>query len=96
MTSGNQISDFIHVSVVASHLLEACSRQDVIAGVPFVTNIGTGNPTSLLTFAEKEWRKMKATGKLMPGSLPNRTDQIERYAPDLRGLTTQTSKTWEN
>jgi nucleoside-diphosphate-sugar epimerase len=96
MTSGRQISDFIHVSAVAAHLLEACSRQDIIAGVPFVTNIGTGAPTSLLAFAEQEWSKMRAPGKLVPGGLPDRTDQIARYVPDLRGLLTATSKPWDN
>jgi nucleoside-diphosphate-sugar epimerase len=91
MTSGRQISDFIHASVVAEHLLEACSRQDIISAVPFVTNIGTGVATSLLAFAEQEWSKMGASGQLLSGSLHERTDQIDRYVPDLRGLLTPSS-----
>ncbi len=96
MTSGRQISDFVHASVVAAHLLEACSRQDIISGVPFVTNIGTGVGTSLQAFAEQEWRKMGAPGQLLLGSLPERTDQIDRYVPDLRGLLTASSQPWKN
>jgi nucleoside-diphosphate-sugar epimerase len=96
MTSGKQISDFVHASVVAEYLLEACSRQDVISAVPFVANIGTGKGTSLHAFAEQEWSKMGAPGKLLPGSLPERTDQIDRYVPDLRGLLTASSQPGEN
>ncbi len=86
MTSGRQISDFIPVAAVASHLLAACSRPDVAAGVPLVVNIGSGEAMSLLAFAEREWGRFGATGRLLPASLPDRPDQIERYVPDLRGL----------
>lgn len=86
MTSGRQVSDFIPVSEVASHLMAACSRPDVAAGVPLVVNIGSGQATSLLAFAEREWEHLGATGRLLPASLPDRPDQIERYVPDLRGL----------
>ena len=86
MTSGRQVSDFIPVDEVASHLLAACARPDVAAGVPLVTNIGSGAATSLLAFAEAEWGRLGATGRLRPGVLPDRPDQIERYVPDLAGL----------
>ncbi len=86
MTSGRQISDFIPVDEVASHLLAACARPDVAAGVPLVVNIGSGVATSLLAFAEREWSGFGATGRLRPGVLPDRPDQIERYVPDLAGL----------
>ncbi len=86
MTSGRQVSDFIPVSDVAAHLLAACSRPDVAAGVPLVVNIGSGVATSLLAFAAAEWERLGATGRLRPGVLPDRPDQIERYVPDLAGL----------
>jgi nucleoside-diphosphate-sugar epimerase len=86
MTSGRQVSDFIPVADVATHLLEACARPDISAGVPLVVNIGSGAATSLLAFAEAEWGRLEATGRLLPASLPDRPDQIERYVPDLRGL----------
>ena len=86
MSSGRQICDFIPVTEVAAHLLDACSRPDVLSGQPFVANIGSGVAISLLAFAEVEWSRMGATGKLLPGSLQDRPDQIERYVPDVRGL----------
>jgi nucleoside-diphosphate-sugar epimerase len=86
MTSGRQVSDFIPVAEAAGHLLAACSRPDVTAGVPLVVNIGSGAATSLLAFAQAEWERLGATGRLLPASLPDRPDQIERYVPELRGL----------
>jgi len=86
MTSGRQISDFVPVAAVAAHLLEACTRPDISAGVPLVVNIGSGAATSLLAFAAAEWERLGATGRLRPGVLPGRPDQIERYVPDLAGL----------
>jgi UDP-glucose 4-epimerase len=86
MTSGRQITDFIPVSAVAAHLLAACSRPDVLAGRPLVVNLGSGLAISLLAFAEAEWDRFGGTGKLLPGSLPDRPDQVERCVPDLRGL----------
>ncbi|MBW4530088.1 MAG: NAD(P)-dependent oxidoreductase [Aphanothece saxicola GSE-SYN-MK-01-06B] len=86
MTSGRQVSDFIPADAVAAHLLEACTRPDISAGVPLVVNIGSGAATSLLAFAAAEWERLGATGRLRPGVLPDRPDQIERYVPDLAGL----------
>ena len=86
MTSGRQVSDFIPVAEVAGHLLAACERSDVVPGVPLVVNVGSGRSKSLVTFAQAEWNRLEATGKLRPGVLPDRPDQIERYVPDLVGL----------
>lgn len=86
MTSGRQISDFIPVAAVAGHLLASCSRADIIPGCPLVTNVGLGRTTTLLEFAQAEWERLGATGRLIPSALPDRVDQIDRYVPDLRGL----------
>jgi len=86
MTSGKQVTDFMPVAAVATHLLAACSRPDINADTPLVFNIGSGTATSLLAFANAEWKRFGATGKLLPGLLPDRPDQIDRYVPDLRGL----------
>jgi len=86
MTSGRQVSDFIPVAEVAGHLLAACERPDVVPGVPLVVNVASGRSMSLVTFAQAEWNRLEATGKLRPGVLPDRPDQIERYVPDLVGL----------
>ena len=90
MTSGRQITDFIPVTSVARHLLEACTRQDVLPGRPLVTNIGSGVATTVLAFATAQWERLGAVGKLLPGDCPDRPDQIERYVPDLAGLMAST------
>ena len=86
MTSGKQVSDFIPVSDVAAHLLDACSRSDISAGTPLVVNVGSGVPMSLIDFAQAEWKRLGAVGKLLPASIPERPNQIDRYVPDVRGL----------
>jgi len=91
MTSGRQICDFIPVAEAAAHLLQACSRADIAPGAPLVVNIGSGTATSLLAFAEAQWHSLKAKGELIPASLPDRSDQIERYVPDLQGLKISTA-----
>lgn len=93
MTSGQQISDFIPVTEVASHLLSACTRIDVNAGTPLVVNIGSGVAKSLMEFAEAEWERLGACGNLQPNSLPNRPDQIDRCVADLSGLRVAGSST---
>jgi len=86
MTDGLQISDFTEVSQVALHLLVACQRSDITSRFPLVTNIGTGNATSLLEFAREQWRLHSARGILLPGALPRRKDQMDRCVPDLINL----------
>lgn len=86
MTRGAQIMDFIPVRVVAKHLLASCSRLDITPGQPKVVNIGSGIPMSLLAFAKAEWARLGAKGRLLPGVIKDRPDQIERYVPDLCGL----------
>lgn len=86
MTSGKQVGDFIKVTAVAEHLLHACVRLDIQKGTPMVVNIGTGIPKTLLAFAESEWERLGAKGRLIPGSLPDRPLQIPRNVPDLVGL----------
>lgn len=86
MTSGQQVSDFVPVQTVTEHLLTACRRADLHPGFPLVVNIGSGVPSTLLNFAQQEWVNFKAKGKLLPGSLSHRLDQVYRYVPDLVGL----------
>jgi nucleoside-diphosphate-sugar epimerase len=83
MTNGHQIRDFIPVEAVASKLLDACHRKDLKAGEPCTENIGTGQPLSLRAFAEQEWKRFGATGQLLPGSLPDRPEDVQRIVPIL-------------
>lgn len=91
MTLGRQVSDFTPIAEVANHLLVACSRPDITAGVPLVANVASGKVMSLLNFAEAEWKRLNGSGRLLPGMIPERPNQIERYVPDLTGLISPTS-----
>lgn len=86
MTSGSQVTDFLPAEEAADHLLEACTRPDLKPGKPMVVNIGSGELSSLLDFAKREWSQLGATGQLLPGRLPDRTDQIYHCVPDLENL----------
>jgi UDP-glucose 4-epimerase len=86
MTSGQQVSDFIPAEDVADYFIEACRRPDIKAGMPLVVNVGSGTASTLLSFAQQQWRHFEARGMLLPNQLPDRPNQIRRYVPDLRGL----------
>jgi UDP-glucose 4-epimerase len=86
MSSGRQVNDFLPVERVADHLLKACNRADISAGKPLVVNIGSGQSSSLLEFAEREWRQFGAKGKLLPSSFKDRSDQMYHCVPDLKNL----------
>lgn len=83
MTEGNQIRDFVPVEQVASRFIDALTRPDLLPGMPIIENIGTGNSRSLLEFAEAEWKRLNAAGKLLPGVLPQRSGEIMRYVPKI-------------
>lgn len=81
MTSGSQVRDFMPVEDVAAALLDACLRLDLRAGQPCVENIGTGRPRTLLDFAEQEWKRFGGKGRLLPGHVADRADEVDRFAP---------------
>ncbi len=86
MTSGKQIRDFIKVEQVADHLLNAIFREDIFVGKPLVVNIGSGRGQSLKEFAIKEWKNFGAKGKLLPGKLENRTNEIKKMVANIENL----------
>ena len=86
MSMGNQIRDFIPVNDVANYFLKAIQRIDVLPREPFVVNIGTGIGLSLKEFAIQEWQRLEAKGKLLPGSLSTRRNEIHRIVADTIGL----------
>ena len=88
MTSGEQIRDFILVNDVANHLKFALLRNDLKKGVPFVVNIGSGKGLKVKDFAEREWKKLNAKGKLIIGSIKNRPYEIKRMVANIEGLNT--------
>lgn len=79
MTLGEQTRDFIPVESAAVAFLASLDRTDLTAGVPQVENLGSGQAQSLLEFATFWWKHWQASGKLRPGELPYRADEVMRY-----------------
>ena len=88
MTLGEQIRDFILVEQVAAAFLQTLTRTDLGPGEPIIENIGTGNPQTLRAFAEHWWRVWEAKGRLLPGTLPYRENEVMRYVPVIYEPTT--------
>jgi len=82
MSFGEQVRDFVPVEAVAQAFLHAidCPSPSLVA------NVGTGRPQTVLEFAEFWWKKLGATGKLLPGKIPYRPDEVMRYVPEVSPL----------
>jgi nucleoside-diphosphate-sugar epimerase len=81
MTDGDQIRDFIPVQSVANAFLQQATNALVDPSSVNVYNLGTGRPTSLLSFAQYWWWTWNATGRLLPGAVPYRDNECMRYVP---------------
>tara|TARA_Y100001968_G_scaffold329179_1_gene377943 strand:- start:1886 stop:2749 length:864 start_codon:yes stop_codon:yes gene_type:complete len=86
MTEGSQIRDFIPVEDVANHILNACTRNDVRNGIPFVMNVGSGKALSIYEFAMKEWKKFNAKGKIKKDMINQRSNELYCLRPKLTNL----------
>ena len=78
MTSGDQIRDFVPIEIVIKKLIDACLREDIYSFTPLIENIGTGNGISLRKFAEKEWERLSAKGRILFGEIESRENEIKR------------------
>lgn len=84
MTPGGQVRDFVPVERVAKAFLHSIEDQSVAQkGVPFVANIGTGHPTSMLEFAKKCWADWGAKGRIIAGAKPYRANEPMRFVPQI-------------
>ncbi|BDS06764.1 CDP-abequose synthase [Oceaniferula spumae] len=81
MSPGLQVRDFINVTEVAAGFVKALERKDLRPGEPVIENLGSGNPRSLIEFAKAEWHNLGATGKLLPGAVPMRANEVMRFVP---------------
>lgn len=86
MTTGEQIRDFIPVEKVASLFLKRSVNHDLDSCHSRIYNVGTGEPCSLISFAQHWWAKWNARGDLLPGSVPYRGNECMRYVPGERLL----------
>ena len=82
MSEGSQIRDFMEVGAVARVFLSAAMTRSA-PPEPLILNIGTGVPKTLRSFAEEEWKIAGATGKLLPGKVPMRSNEVARYVPQV-------------
>ncbi|MFN3998113.1 NAD-dependent epimerase/dehydratase family protein [Algoriphagus sp.] len=83
MTKGNQIRDFIPVEDVAKYFVKECLYKDLKDGQPIFSNVGSGNPQSILEFSRYWWDKWHAQGKLLIGVIPYREGEVMRYVPKI-------------
>jgi UDP-glucose 4-epimerase len=83
MTEGNQVRDFQPVDQAAEQLLNTLVISTLKAGTPKLINLGSGRPQALHTFAESEWSKLHANGRILRGDIPLRENEIMRYVPEL-------------
>lgn len=81
MTFGEQIRDFTPVEFAAEKFIYYATEAIIPKGEPKIHNLGTGRSMSLNGFAEKEWKKFGATGKLRLGEIPYRKNEVMRYVP---------------
>lgn len=81
MTSGRQVRDFVAVEVVAKAFSDAVGRRDLVAGRTLIENIGSGVEESVIEFAARWWQHWGATGRLLPGQLPDRANEAMRFVP---------------
>ncbi|MBC8011656.1 MAG: NAD(P)-dependent oxidoreductase [Burkholderiales bacterium] len=83
MTSGLQVRDFVPVGQVAEAFVRMASGEDLLRGRAVLHNIGTGRPQTLLSFAQEWWAKFGASGRLQPGSVAARPNEVMRYVPEI-------------
>lgn len=81
MTFGEQIRDFTPVEFSAKTFIHYATEAIIRVGEPEIHNLGTGKPISLKSFAEAQWKKFGATGKLKYGEIPYRANEVMRYVP---------------
>lgn len=83
MTAGEQIRDFTPVEFVGRWFVNALEDEDLPPGRPVVRHVGTGKPQTLRQFAEDWWKRLGATGQLIPGAQPYRDGEVMRYVPEI-------------
>jgi len=79
MTFGEQIRDFTPVEFAAKTFIHYATEAIIPQGEPEIHNLGTGRPMSLKSFAEVQWKKFGATGRLKRGDIPYRKNEVMRY-----------------
>ena len=74
MSSGVQIRDFIHIDKVCDAIYNAQRNDNGWE----VHNICSGIPRTVYEFAEEQWQKLEAKGKLLPGKISHKQSALHR------------------
>ena len=82
MTLGEQVRDFISVEAVAQRFVSELNFEDTPEGSPRIKHVGTGKPQTVLAFSQYWWEQWAAKGKLLPGTLPYRGNEVMRFVPE--------------
>jgi nucleoside-diphosphate-sugar epimerase len=83
MSAGLQVRDFVDVGQVAAAFVRSVARSDLLLGRPLIEHVGSGRPQALIDFARAEWMRFGARGKLLPGSIPIRNNEVMRFVPNI-------------
>lgn len=86
MTKGGQVRDFIYVKDVVQKMINNLQFNSIKVGMPVIVNIGSGHPQSVLDFCTYWWKVWGATGKLKPGALDYRNNEVMRYVPKIEKI----------
>lgn len=81
MSAGEQIRDFIAVEKVAEQFVQHLDFSAARAASPEIHHVASGNAQSLLEFSNLWWQHWGATGRLQPGALPYRKNELFRLVP---------------
>jgi len=81
MSAGEQVRDFIPVEEVAARFVRHLDFSGVEPGSPQVHHVASGRAQTLLEFASYWWQHWGATGKLLPGAVPYRKNELFRLVP---------------
>lgn len=79
MSQGHLIRDFLKVEIVASHILSLALSSTANG----IYNIGSGEPCSVLDFADRLVRKYDSQLVLKPGRIPVRDDEPKAFWADM-------------
>lgn len=81
MTSGTQMRELTFVGDVVDGLLAAATRPEAVGGT---FNLGSGDERSVLSIVERIYALVGGTGHPLPGALPDRGNDMQRYCADTR------------
>ena len=75
--------NFSTVDFAASKLLDISQNIERYKNGGVVTNVGSDNNMSLLSFAKSEWVRLNAKGNILNGAIPYRENEVMSYVPEL-------------